>query len=138
MTNLLLFGNDKNMHKNDIEKAELLRSLTAEQAASWLLENEPKNCKLINVRSWPVTQQVVLGKNYLKSIPHSSAICYEALLSIMSISTFLKAINQYLPLVSSDYALLKYYLFPSLDKFSRNSKDESLIKDFKITIDNNL
>lgn len=126
------------MHKNDIEKAQLLRSLTAEQAASWLLENEPENCKLINVRSWPVTQQVVLGKNYLKSIPHSSAICYEALLSIMSISTFLKSINQYLPIESSNYDLLKYCLFPALDNFSRNAKDERLIKNFKKTIDKNL
>jgi len=123
------------MNEAQRKNCESLRKMESSDALEWLLLNHSDDgCFYIPKRSWAKEDQVRLAEHFLKRIPHASAICYEALLSVMSVSKFIEEVEKYIPSSESGKKLLKYYLFPSLDKFAKTEKDQASVKYIKALI----
>ena len=126
---------------NEKEKKAICKSLTnmsSDRAATWLLneykfENENWYYSLIIMRhrSWKKSDQVRLAEYYLQRIPFASASGYEAFLSFMSVSNFVKSIEKYLPTSNSDKQLLKYYLLPLLNNKVSSDKDKNIVTELE-------
>ena len=120
------------MNEAQRRNIDLLRSMESSEAADWLLENHPKDgCIYIAKRSWKKGDQIRLAEHFLSTIPHASAICYEALLSIMSVVRFSNVVEGLMPEKASDRDLLKYYLLPALTKAAKTDEDNFAILQLK-------
>jgi hypothetical protein len=120
------------MNEAQRRNINLLRSMESSEATDWLLENHPKDgCIYIAKRSWKKGDQTRLAEHFLSTIPHASAICYEALLSVMSVAWFSGIVEKLIPEKESDRDLLKYYLLPALTKAAKTDKDNSAIIQLK-------
>jgi len=121
-----------NMNEAQRRNVDLLRSMDSSEATDWILENHPKDgCIYITKRSWNKDDQTRLAEHFLITIPHASAICYEALLSVMSITRFSSVVEKLMPEKAADRDLLKYYLLPALRKAAKTDKDHSAIVELK-------
>lgn len=119
------------MDESQRENCKLLRDMGSPEAADWLLTNYPKDgCFYIAKRSWKKSEQLRLAEHFLKTAPHASATCYDALLTIMSITNFLSVLEKYIPENSARKELLRYYLAPSLNKAASSERDKETIAYF--------
>jgi hypothetical protein len=120
------------MNEAQRSNCNLLRSMESSEAAEWLLRNHPQDgCIYIAKRSWRKDDQVRLAEHFLSSIPHASSICYEALLSIMSIPRFVGIVEKLIPEDASGRELLNYHLMPACVKAVKTDKDQSVITHLK-------
>jgi phosphoglycerol transferase MdoB-like AlkP superfamily enzyme len=106
--------------------------MSSEAAAKWLVqEHASDGCIFLNTRSWEVSDQMFLASHFLRNIPHASSICYENLLSFMSINNFLRIVASKLDgLNEKDLGLLRYYIVPALDAETKSEKHNILIQQF--------
>jgi hypothetical protein len=105
---------------------EILRSMNSSEAADWLLETyRPKDlCTYVAKRSWKKAEQVRIAEYFLSSIPHATDRCYEALLSVMSVTTFVRVAEKYVRNADkSDYDLISYYMPRTIKKHCKTPKD---------------
>lgn len=110
---------------------EQLRRMSSQDAASWLIENQPYDmARYIPKISWRRPEHMVLANFMLKKIPHASARGYEALLQVMGIKKVLYVIEQYMPIDEESKDLLGYHLRPSLKKSVRTEGERVLVKEF--------
>ena len=117
------------------EICEKLRSMESSQAAQWLIENHREDgCVYLSKRTWKKEDQILLAEHFLKSVPHASAICYEALLTIMALSRFVGVLKKYIPQNRSDKELLKYYIYPALEKHAKTENDRHSINQIRSAI----
>jgi len=120
---------------NDDEKKQSshLRSLSSEDAASWLIsefslekENYGKAIKLITHRSWKKSDQLKLANYYFGKIPFANGRAYEPFFLSMSLSVLISAIRNNLPSAKEDLDLLNYHLSSLLKKYVKNEKDKKI------------
>ncbi|PMN64500.1 hypothetical protein [Enterovibrio norvegicus] len=119
-------------------QAAELRKMSSEAAVIWLIDNYPIDnieygnaFMLMSHRSWKKSDQTSLAEYYLQKMPFSNSKAYEAFLSFMSLSIFLKVVRDFLPLnSSSDVDLLIYHLKPVLDSKVNSSNDSEMIEEF--------
>ena len=120
------------MNESQREASKELRAMSSAAAADWVISNHPKDgCFFISKRSWRVDDQYKLAYHFLSSIPHASDNCYVQLLSVMSVSNFLKVIESQLERSKSSIDLLSYYVLPALENAGKTEKDNYLIKSFR-------
>ncbi len=120
---------------NDDEKKQSshLRSLSSEDAASWLIsefslekENYSEAIKLITHRSWKKSDQLKLANYYFGKIPFANGRAYELFFLSMSLSVLISAIRNNLPSAKEDLDLLNYHLSSLLKKYVKNEKDKKI------------
>jgi len=120
------------MDSKQREIGEKLRKMCSSEAAEWLLENFPEDgCVYINKRTWKKEEQLRLAEHFLRRVPHANGQCYDSLLSIMALPKFIDVMMKYIPNNDSDRNLLRYYLYPVLQIFSKNDKDQTSIESIK-------
>ncbi|WP_444896914.1 hypothetical protein [Microbulbifer sp. SSSA005] len=114
-----------------------LRKMDSNEASAWLLriypvtnENWGEAITLIPHRSWKKKDQVCLAKYYLSEIPYASARGYEAFTSIMSVSSFIEVVSEFVPVKSEKQDLLKYYLPAVLKQACKTDRDKELVDAF--------
>ena len=119
------------MNKDQRENCEILRSMSSSQALEWLASSDRQDrSTYINCRSWEKKDHQRLAELFLSNIPHASGRTYDQLLSIMSISSFVKVIREHVPDSESKRDLLAYYLVPALQKHTKNERDDNIVKVF--------
>jgi hypothetical protein len=81
-----------------------IQGVSSEDAATWRMEHYPVDkdefgyaIRAIAHRSWKKPDQIKLAKHYLKRIPFASARGYETFISVMSISSVVEVIYEYVP-----------------------------------------
>lgn len=114
-----------------------LVKMESEEAAEWLMSMYPVQSEdyglallLIPHRSWRRSEQKRLARYYFKKLPFSGAMAYEAFASVMSVSSLLSCVKEFLPMSDADASLLLYYLIPTLKKYAKNDSDSQLIDEF--------
>jgi hypothetical protein len=123
---------------NERERAEceLLRSLSSEAAADWLMSTYPIETpewglamKLLPHRSWKKKEQVRLARYYLQRLPYASAVVYRAFSAFMSVPALVRVVRERLPLSAAHGDLLLYYLEPVLREKARSQADIALVNE---------
>lgn len=132
---------------NDIIKKQIviIKLMDSEDAATWLMETYPIDDPeygnaiiLLNHRSWKKSDQIRLARHYFRKIPFASSKPYEVFASFMSISNFIKIINEYLPKKKADLNLLIYLLEPVLMKNLKSKSDKDIVDRFLVELKSKL
>ena len=121
------------MDEHARNEAIFLRTMSSEEAASWLLGKYPdggQGLRLLRHRSWRRPEQARLADYYLQRMPFAAGWPYEALLAVMSVPRFLKAVEAHFPEDANDVRLALYYLRPALRDAAKSDRDHALIKSF--------
>ncbi len=118
-------------------ECEKIRSMTSEDAATWMLAEYPvsnpahgRAYQLLPHRSWKRADQIRLADYYFQKIPYASARPYEAFASFMSVHLMLRLIARHMPLAEGDRDLLDYHLRRVARKWARTARDEQAIREF--------
>lgn len=116
------------------EQCDELRRLNSEDAANWLIERYPVESEdygqaiaFLAHRSWKKSDQLRLARYYFRKIPFASSRPYEIFASFMSLSNFIKVIQERMPLSKEDRSLLVYHLEPVLKKKVNSASDEEMV-----------
>jgi hypothetical protein len=116
------------------EQRDALRRLSSEEAANWLIEQYPVESEnygeaivLLAHRSWKKSDQFRLARYYFRRVPFASSRPYEIFASFMSLSSFIKVIQERVPLNKEDRSLLVYHLKPVLKKKVSSASDEEMV-----------
>lgn len=116
------------------EQSDELKRLSSEDAANWLIERYPAESEeygqaiaLLAHRSWKKSDQLRLARHYFRKIPFASSKPYEVFASFMSLSNFIKVIQERLPVNKEDRSLLVYHLEPALKKKVSSASDEEMV-----------
>lgn len=120
------------MNEANRAEADFLRTLSSEEAATFLLEKYSQGCPVIlKYRSWKVDDQFRLARRFLQGHAHASDRIYEDFLSFMSLDNFLAVIVEGLPDIPEDrLRLLHYYLVPSLRRAAKNDAQLAKVTEF--------
>ena len=121
------------MNNDEKKQYSHLRSLSSEDAASWLMsefslekENYGEAIKLISRRSWKKADQIKLANYYFGKIPFANGRAYEPFFLSMSLSVLVSAIRNNLPSAKEDRDLLSYHLSNLLKKHVKNDRDKEM------------
>ena len=120
------------MNEANRAEAEFLRTLSSEEAATFLLEKYSQGYPVtMRHRSWKVADQFRLARRFLQGSAHASDRVYKDFLSFMSLDNFLKVISEGLPNIPNDrLRLLHYYLIPSLRLAAKDDAQLAKVNEF--------
>ena len=120
------------MNEVNRAEAEYLRTLSSEDAATFLLEKYSQDYPVtMKHRSWNVSDQFRLARKFLQGYAHASDRIYEDFLTFMSLDNFLAVIVEGLPDIPEDrLPLLYYYLVPSLSRAAKNDAQLARVREF--------
>ena len=120
------------MNESDRQEASYIRTLSSEEAATFLVEKYTENCPVtLKHRSWKKSDQFRLARQYVQGRAHATDRVYNDFLSFMSIDAFLRVIDEGLPNVSPDrLSLLSYYLIPSLRRVVKSEFHKTKVEEF--------
>ena len=120
------------MNESDRAEASYLRTLSSDQAATYLIERYVDGYpRTISHRSWKVADQLRLAQHFLQGRVYSSAIPYKDFLSFMSVSNFLAVVSKGIPQIPpDDLSLLFYHLVPSLRRVATSDAQMEELREF--------
>ena len=128
------------MKQHELELINKLRRISKEEAAEFLTREFPAGSQLsgtalVAIRriSWPKAQQMLLAEHYLSNLPHSTSVWYDAFLTFMSVSNFLRAIRK-IEINIDDLSLLEYYLRGSFSRLSVSDNEKEKIEQYFLSL----
>ena len=114
------------MKDNDRDEAKLLRGMSSEDAASWVIAKHEFVPRTLSCRSWDRADQKRLLKHYFPSkFSLGSSNDLSQFLTFMSVRLFWKIIERDIAKLSEDQVSLLVYYLPSVLRERQRSDKET-------------
>ncbi len=124
------------MNEKNRRELAYIRELSSEEAATYLIENHSYAPVIMKHRSWKKPDQIRLSKAFVQGQVHATYRVYSDFLSFMSITLFLKVVEEGLAQIDPDRLDLLYYYFNiALGRAAKTEKQIARAKEFLVILE---